>query len=347
MQSIDPWHLYSLMYKSRIFENTVNLLWYDGKIFGEMHPSLGEEGIAAGIIDHLKEGDSLALDHRGTAYCIIRGVDRKALMLEMLGHKNGLCGGMGGHMHLFSKEFLITSNGIVGAAVPAAVGFALAAQLQKKNTVAVAFFGEGAMNQGMLLESFNLAAVWRLPVLFVCKDNNWAITTVSKKVTSGTLLKRAEGFGLKTTSLNGSNVIEVWEKARYVLNSIRNTSFPQFLHISCFHPEGHFLEDPLISSIRNIRGKLIPMSAQLLKAGAKGFGNRIIQSSKGLMQIISLIGKTMKEQVIHPEDPVFVLRKKLYKEDKNRLDQCESLLLEDLNKIVLYVLQTIESEEYR
>ena len=125
---------------------------------------------------------------------------------------------------------------------------------------------------------------------------------------------------------------------------MRHSSHPEFLHIYCFHPEGHFLEDPLISSIRDIRGKLIPMSSELLKAGINSFGTNPLQSSKGILHVISLIGKTITDQVFHPDDPVSVLRKTLKKENKIRLDECEALLLKNLNDLVTKVLETIESE---
>ena len=188
----DLWSLYALMLKSRLFEEAIAKLWHDGLISGEMHLGTGEEAIIAGVVANLREGDAMALDHRGTAALLMRGVDPVLLAREMLGYPDGLCGGMGGHMHLFSKEYLAASSGIVGAEGPAAAGFALAAQYSRPGAVAVAFFGDGAMNQGMLMESMNLASVWNLPVLFVCKDDGWAITTQSVKMTGGDLNQRAQ-----------------------------------------------------------------------------------------------------------------------------------------------------------
>jgi pyruvate dehydrogenase E1 component alpha subunit len=181
----DLWSLYALMLKSRLFEEATAKLWHEGLISGEMHLGTGEEAIIAGVVSHLNDGDAMALDHRGTAAMLMRGVDPILLLREFLGYKDGLCGGMGGHMHLFSKEHLAASSGIVGSEGPAAAGFALAAQYSRPGAIAVAFFGDGAMNQGMLMESMNLAAIWKLPVLFVCKDDGWAITTKSESSTGG------------------------------------------------------------------------------------------------------------------------------------------------------------------
>jgi len=162
------WDLYELMLRSRTFENAVKQLWEDGLISGEMHLGTGEEAICAAIVAQLQPGDALALDHRATPPLLMRGVDPLLLLSEFMGKPDGLCSGAGGHMHLFSPQHLAASSGIVGASAPAAVGFALAALRLRPGTLAVAFFGEGAINQGMLLEAFNLAAVWKLPVLFVC-----------------------------------------------------------------------------------------------------------------------------------------------------------------------------------
>ena len=117
----DLWSLYQIMLKSRLFEEAVARIWQAGKISGEMHLGTGEEGIIAGVVDHLCDGDAMALDHRGTAALLIRGVDPELLLKEFLGHSEGLCHGRGGHMHLFSPQHLAASSGIVGASGPAAV----------------------------------------------------------------------------------------------------------------------------------------------------------------------------------------------------------------------------------
>ncbi len=181
------WSLYAVMLKSRLLEEAIAKMWHDGLISGEMHLGTGEEAIIAGVVPQLREGDAMALDHRGTAALLMRGVDPVLIVRELLGRPDGLCGGKGGHMHLFSKAHLAASSGIVGAEGPNAAGFALAAQFLRPGAISVAFFGEGAMNQGMLMESLNLASVWSLPVLFVCKDDGWAITTQSERVTGGEL----------------------------------------------------------------------------------------------------------------------------------------------------------------
>jgi pyruvate dehydrogenase E1 component alpha subunit len=187
----DLWALYRQMFRSRLFEETVAVFWDKGLISGEMHQGTGEEAIIAGTVLQLQKGDAMALDHRGTAAMLMRGVDPVLLMREFLGRPDGLCHGMGGHMHLFSPEHLAASSGIVGSSGPAGVGFALAGRYLRPGTLALSFFGEGAVNEGMMMEAFNLAVTWQLPVIFVCKDNDWSITTKSTSVRGGDLITRA------------------------------------------------------------------------------------------------------------------------------------------------------------
>jgi pyruvate dehydrogenase E1 component alpha subunit len=222
----DLWSLYSDMYRSRVFEEAATRLWQDGLISGEMHLGTGEEAVVAGVMDHLQDGDALALDHRGTSPLLMVGVDPLKILLELVGHPEGLCGGRGGHMHLFSKEHLAASSGIVGASGPAAAGFALASKYLRPGKIGVAFFGEGALNQGMLMESMNLAVVWKLPVLFVCKDDGWAITTITAETSGTSPIPRAKGLGLRTYHADGLEVESVWNAAREAVASIRDGMGP-------------------------------------------------------------------------------------------------------------------------
>lgn len=244
------WSLYSLMLKSRLLEQGIATLWHDGLISGEMHLGTGEEAIVAGIVSQLTEGDGMALDHRGTADLVMRGLDPRLIVRELLGYPDGLCAGMGGHMHLFSKEYLAASSGIVGASGPVADGFGLWAQYEKPGAIAVAFFGEGSMNQGMLMESMNLASVWKLPVIFVCKDDGWSITTRSEKMTGGLLNVRAHGLGMPAVDADGFDVVDVWQSARPAIERARAGEGPSFIHACCAHFEGHFLGYQLMRLLR-------------------------------------------------------------------------------------------------
>jgi TPP-dependent pyruvate/acetoin dehydrogenase alpha subunit len=244
----DPISLYRAMARVRAFELLLLGLWEEGRISGEMHLGTGEEAVAAGLSAHLRDGDALALDHRPTPLMLLRGVDPVAMVREMLGREDGLCRGRGGHMHLFSKAHRAASSGIVGAGAPTGAGFALAAQRLRPGSVALALFGEGAMNQGMVLETLNLAVVWQLPLLFVCKDNGWAITTDSSKVTAGDLEQRAAGFGLPTVNADGLDPVAVYEATGTALERSRSGQGPTFLLARCSRLDGHmagFLMDRL------------------------------------------------------------------------------------------------------
>ncbi len=238
--------LYRQMARMRFFEEAQADLWRRGLIAGEMHLGIGEEAVVAGVLDHFEDGDALALDHRSTPPLVARGVDLTVLLLEVLGDEEGLCGGRGGHMHLFSRRHLAGSSGIVGSSAPLGAGFALAAQYLNPGRIAASFFGDGAMNQGMLMESLNLAAAWKLPLLFVCKDNNWAITTRSCSVTGGDLLRRARSFGMPAWRVDGTRVEKVWAAAARATRRARAGRGPGFILASCPRIEGHFLGDPLL-----------------------------------------------------------------------------------------------------
>jgi acetoin:2,6-dichlorophenolindophenol oxidoreductase subunit alpha len=320
--NLDLWQLYRLMFRSRMFETAVAGLWEQGLISGEMHLGLGEEAISAGVIAHLRDGDALALDHRGTPELLMRGVDAVLLLKEFLGRPDGLCRGQGGHMHLFSPELLAMTSGIVGAAGPAAAGFGLAAQQRRPGCVAVAFFGEGAANQGMLLESFNLAVAWKLPLLFVCKDNRWAITTSSPEVTGGKLTERAQGFGLATFDVDGSEVEAVWLAAGQAIERARRGE-PAFIHATCAHPEGHFLGDQLLRAARRPLKELSPKVGPLLKAALASKGTSYSDRVKGIFHVLGRIQAVQRDEKVVEKDPLVKTRLKL-QADPPRLDALEA-----------------------
>jgi len=329
----DLWFLYENMLRSRLFEEAVTQLWNDGRISGEMHLSIGEEAIVAGTVLQLENGDAMALDHRGTSPLVMRGVDMVLLLREFLGQPDGLCGGQGGHMHLFSKAHLAASSGIVGASGPTAAGFALAARHLRPGKIAVAFFGEGAMNQGMLLEAMNLAVVWKLPVVFVCKDSKWSITTVSATVTGGKLVKRAESFGMPAGEINGTDVETVWNAAQEALKRARTGKGPTFLLATCPHPEGHFLGDPLLRIARNPVKEMKKVAGPLMKSVTRVKGGPITKRTGGLGKVTALIGKTTREQFLDQKEPLKIARSKL-KKDKARLNQTEERIKEEVRKVV-------------
>jgi len=307
----DPWHLYGLMLRSRLLEEATARLWEDGLISGELHLGTGEEAVIAGIVSHLRDGDAMALDHRGTSALLMRGADPGLILREMLGLPGGLCGGNGGHMHLFARDLLTASSGIVGAGGPMGVGFALAAEMLRPGSVAVAFFGEGAMNQGMMMESLNLAAVWKLPVLFACKDDGWSITTPSAAMTAGNLDERARSLGVPAVVVDGLDAVAVWQAAQRAIERARSGAGPTFLHARCVHLEGHFLGFALTRLIRDpLRegpGMAGPLARSLLQpGGAPG------QRWQGVKTVAAAVLATLRDPRRDARnDPVARLRAQL------------------------------------
>ncbi len=334
MTDAELWTLYALMLKSRLFEEAVSKLWHDGLISGEMHLGTGEEAIMAGIVSQLTSGDAMAADHRGTAAFLMRGVDPALLLREMLGREDGLCRGQGGHMHLFSKEHLAASSGIVGAGGPAAAGFALAAQILRPGSVAVAFFGDGAMNQGMLMESINLAAAWTLPVIFVCKDDGWAITTQSGKLSGGTIKTRVQGLGIEPVEVDGTDVMAVKETARTAIEHARAGLGPAFLHARCVHLEGHFLGFQLLKIARDPLKEMpeiaVPLTRSFLKSGGAGLRGR----ADGLKEVLSVVLAALRDpRKDSAQDPVLCARNILNSEP-GRLHEMEDGIKAQIGRII-------------
>ncbi len=327
------------MLKSRLFEEAATQLWKDGLISGEMHLGTGEEAVIAGIVSQLRTGDAMALDHRGTSPLLMRGVDPVLILRELLGRPDGLCGGRGGHMHLFSKDHLAASSGIVGAAGPAAVGFALAAQYLRPGAISVGFFGDGAINQGMLMESMNLASVWNLPVLFVCKDDQWAITTKSSMMTGGSLSERVRGLGVPYIDVNGLDVNKVWEVAYQAIERARSRQGPTFIHAPCVHLEGHFLGYQLLRVTRNPVREMPKIAGPLTRSFLSPGGTSLVDRLAGLRVVISAILTTLRDPRRYTtNDPVMLTRAAL-KSDSARLRELENSTEQEITKVVSSALQ--------
>jgi TPP-dependent pyruvate/acetoin dehydrogenase alpha subunit len=339
----DLWSLYKQMLRSRLFEEKIIELWNAGHISGEMHLGLGEEAIVAGIIAHLQEGDAMSLDHRGTPPLVMRGIDLVSLLSELLGLKDGLCGGWGGHMHLFSRDILAASTGIVGATGPMGVGFALSAQNLRPHKIAVTFFGEGAVNQGMVMESLNLAVVWNLPVLFVCKDNEMSITTYSPSVTGGNLLERARSFGMDAHEVDGMDVGKVWSIAGEVIQNMRDQNGPVFILAKCAHFEGHMLGDPLLRVVRHPLQRGKEMAGGLVRSTLSMKGVTADNRVKNLRMITSLLKKAAAGQKKKENDPIYLTRQKLL-EDKTHLDELEKDVSKEIDRAVKAALLAAERE---
>lgn len=296
---------YRMMVRMRLVESSLVKAWADGLVPGEYHSGIGEEGINAGVVLHLSGQDAMALDHRNTSPLIARGADPSALMLEVLGFEEGMNRGRAGHMHLMEPELHAAADGIVGASGPLAVGNAIASERLHPGRVAIAFHGEGAMNQGMLMESYNLAVVWNLPVVFVCKDNKWSITTPSRDVTGGDVTERAQSFGLTVEKANGDRVEQVFDAAGRLIARARAGEGPGFLHVTCQRPSGHFEGDPIVRLLRNPLGQARELAPGLKDATLAPEGGRLGERLSGLGVLSQRGARAKRDWTLHSRmDPI-------------------------------------------
>jgi TPP-dependent pyruvate/acetoin dehydrogenase alpha subunit len=315
--------LYRQMLRARSYELAVEDLWNRGLISGEMHLGTGEEAVAAGVVTLLGDGDGLALTHRCSPALVIRGVPLVPMLRELLGREDGLCGGRGGHMHLFSKEHLAATSGIVGASLPTAAGFALANRHLRPNRVAVAFTGTGAMNSGMALESLNLAPAWSLPMVVVCIDNGWAITTTSEAVTAGNLVDRARAFGWRSELVNGRDVRAVHKTAGKLIDAARRGKGPCFLLASCPRLDGHFLGDPLLRMARKPVAEGKDAFSKVISSAMSRGGGGLKDRAGGMTRMMSVMAKARRDPTRERRgDPMLAARKamKKYEAERDHID---------------------------
>jgi acetoin:2,6-dichlorophenolindophenol oxidoreductase subunit alpha len=236
---------YRTMRTIRDFEERVHKEFATGEIPGFVHLYAGEEASAAGICGHLDDRDSIASTHRGHGHCIAKGVDPVEMMAEIYGRKTGSCHGKGGSMHIADlSKGMLGANGIVGGGPPLICGTALAAKLKGTGGVSVAFFGDGASNQGTTLESMNLATVWNLPAIFVAENNGYAETTSSTwSVASDNIADRADAFGMPGVIVDGFDFFAVHEAASQAIARARDGGGPSLLEMKFTRYYGHFEGD--------------------------------------------------------------------------------------------------------
>jgi pyruvate dehydrogenase E1 component alpha subunit len=238
--------LYRTMLAIRLFEQRVSREFRTGEIPGFVHMYVGEEAVAAGVCVNLDDRDYITSTHRGHGHCIAKGCDLRSMMAELYGREDGLCKGRGGSMHIadFSRGML-GANAIVGGGIALATGAALAAQVRGSGEVAVAFFGDGAANQGVLHESLNLAAIWRLPAVYVCENNGFAESTPAAYATSvPEVALRAAAYGIPGVTVDGADAVAVYEAAREAVRRARAGEGPTLLEVKTYRFMGHFEGDP-------------------------------------------------------------------------------------------------------
>ena len=235
---------YRTMAAARHFEDSVFEAFSDGKIPGFVHLSAGQEATAAGVYMALDERDWIATTHRAHGQCIARGLDLQETMDEIYGATTGVCGGKGGSMHIADLDKgMLGANGIIGATGPLAVGAGLSARAKGDNGVAVAFYGDGGSNQGLIFEAYNMANIWKLPVIFICEDNGYAEATPSSYSVAGSQVARANGFGMPAVEVDGFDFFAIYDATREAVERARNGEGPSLMHIKTARFYGHFVGD--------------------------------------------------------------------------------------------------------
>ena len=219
-------------------------LFGDGEIPGFIHLSIGQEAVPVGIVAALQSSDTLASNHRGHGHAIAKGLDLNRFFLEIMGRRGGYCGGRGGSMHVTDMSVgMLGANGIVGAGLSIAVGSALGHQIRKTGNIASVFFGDGALAEGVLHESFNMAALWKLPILFVCENNGWSEFSPASRQIASSAPKIAGAFSIPSESVDGNDVVAVRAAALAAVAAIRAGAGPFLLECRTMRVRGHYEGD--------------------------------------------------------------------------------------------------------
>jgi pyruvate dehydrogenase E1 component alpha subunit len=234
------------MLRIREFENQVFELYKQGLMPGLAHLYIGEEAVAVGACAALNENDYIVSTHRGHGHLIARGAETKPMMAEILGKKTGYCKGKGGSMHIVAYDKgILGANGIVGAGIPIATGAGYKSKLKGTKQVTLSFFGDAACNQGTFHESLNMAAVWKLPVVYIIENNLYGISVNINRVTAvEDLSVRAKGYGMPGVTIDGNNVLQVYETVRKAVTRARKDEGPTLIECKTYRWKGHHVGDP-------------------------------------------------------------------------------------------------------
>jgi len=239
---------YTKMLLIRQFEYAVKKLLEQAEIKGTAHLYIGEEAIATGVCTALKTDDYITSTHRGHGHCIAKGANVNEMMAELFGKTNGCCKGKGGSMHIADmKTYNLGANGIVAGGIPIATGAGLSIKMRNSKQIAVCFFGDTATNEGSFHESVNMASIWDLPVVYVCENNFYGISiNIKDAVKVNSLSKRMSAYNIPAVTIDGNNVIEVYEETKKAIDYARSGKGPYFLECVTYRWEGHSRSDPCV-----------------------------------------------------------------------------------------------------
>ena len=235
-----------VMLRIRIFEEALYRLFMTGTMPGTMHQAIGQEATAAGVALALRTDDLMASTHRGHGHAIAKGIPMRLMMAEMFGRSTGASRGMGGSLHIFDLQIgFLGTTGIVGAGVPIAAGAALACQLDQTDRVVVAYFGDGAANQGAVHEALNIAAIWRLPVVFICENNGYAVSLPTARAFAiPHIADRGAAYGIPSMTIDGNDPMRVLAAARSAVARARSGDGPTLIECETYRFKGHSRFEP-------------------------------------------------------------------------------------------------------
>ncbi|MBM1223049.1 thiamine pyrophosphate-dependent dehydrogenase E1 component subunit alpha [Ponticoccus sp. SC2-23] len=240
----DYMRMYAQMVRIRTFEDNANQLYLSAKMPGLTHMYSGEEAVAVGICEALTDSDRITSTHRGHGHCVAKGAEFREMFCELLGKEEGYCRGKGGSMHIADQSHgNLGANAIVGGSMGIATGSALRAKLQGSDDVTVCFFGDGATAQGLWYEVMNMAALWKLPVIYACENNGYSEYTKTEEIAAGSIMARAEAFGIESHQVDGQDVLAVNELTQKLVARARKGEGPFFMELMTYRYHGHHVGD--------------------------------------------------------------------------------------------------------
>lgn len=240
----DYLRMYRQMVRIRTFEDNANQLYLSAKMPGLTHMYSGEEAVAVGICEALKVTDKITSTHRGHGHCVAKGAEFKEMFCELLGKEEGYCRGKGGSMHIADQSNgNLGANAIVGGSMGIATGSAFTAKLLGKDDVTVCFFGDGATAQGLMYEVMNMAALWKLPVIYACENNGYSEYTKTEEIAAGSITARAEAFGIEAHQVDGQDVLAVNKLTQDLVARARKGEGPFFMELMTYRYHGHHVGD--------------------------------------------------------------------------------------------------------
>ncbi len=307
--------MYRRMWRIRLFEEQAEYQSGQGKVMGALHTYIGQEAVGVGVCSHLSDEDYITSTHRGHGHCISKGADVKRMMAELFGRITGYCKGKGGSMHIADFAVgMLGANGIVAGGFGLATGAGLAAQMRASGQVAVCFFGDGAVNRGPFHENINLGAVWRLPVVYVCENNQYAQWTRQEDITLVTdVASMSSAYGIPGFEIDGMDVLAVYEGAGEAIERARRGEGPTLLECKTYRFHGHNFGDPQqyrtreeISNWSEGRDPIVTLENHLKKQG--------ILTAEESETIQQQVAADIQEAVTFAEESLYPGPEELYKD---------------------------------